>query len=47
MTLCMFAVMIDSEDPVWCVLCGAKFINIFALDKHFLADHNDFDAETS
>jgi len=43
MTLRCFAIVMDDDRPAWCVLCGAKFINMLALDDHFFACHQDFD----
>jgi len=36
----MLAVMMDDETTAWCPLCGAKFINIFALDEHLTIYHD-------
>ena len=43
MTLCCFAVLLESNNTAYCPLCGAKFCNIHALDEHFTIYHDGRD----
>lgn len=37
--LSCFAVVIDNSITIFCPLCGAKFPDVYVLDKHILRCH--------